>query len=102
MPIKHRQAIRTTNLLQRLFLEGRRRLKVLPHAFGERPALKLMFAAMTRASECWWAIKITAFEGRQMAAVRDDLDAEYQTHVGLADTSDTLAHPERISTNPRT
>ncbi len=41
MPINHRRAIRTTNLLERLFLEERRRLKVLPHAFGERPVLKL-------------------------------------------------------------
>ena len=49
MPINHRRPIRTMNLLERLFLEERRRLKVLPHAFGERPILKLMFAAMTRA-----------------------------------------------------
>ena len=34
MPINHRRAICTTNLLERLFLEERRRLKVLPHAFG--------------------------------------------------------------------
>jgi hypothetical protein len=39
---------RTTNLLERLFLEERRRLKIIPNAFGEKPVLKLMFAAMTR------------------------------------------------------
>ena len=32
--------IRATNLLERLFGEERRRLKVVPHAFGERPVLK--------------------------------------------------------------
>ena len=102
MSINHRRAIRTTNLLERLFLEERRRLKVLPHAFGERPILKLMFAAMTRASERWRAIRITDFERRQMAAVRDDLDAEYHQHVGLADAPAASAHPERISSSPRT
>ena len=36
--------IRSTNLLERLFEENRRRTKVLAHAFGERPMLRLMFA----------------------------------------------------------
>ena len=70
---------------------------MLPHASGERPVLKLMFAAMTRASEHWRAIRITDFERRQMAAVRDDLDAEYRQHVGAAHAPSTSAHPERIS-----
>jgi putative transposase len=33
-----------------LFGEERRRTKVIPHAFGERPVLKLMYAALIRAS----------------------------------------------------
>ncbi len=49
MPITHRRAIRTTNLLERLFVEKRRRLTVIPNVFGERPILKLMFGAMVRA-----------------------------------------------------
>ena len=48
MPVKHRKAIRTTNLLERLFGEERRRLKVIPNAWGEKAVLKLMFAAMNR------------------------------------------------------
>ncbi len=36
MPIPHRRAIRTTNLLERLFVEERRRLKIIPNAFGEK------------------------------------------------------------------
>jgi len=32
-------------MLERLFGEERRRTKVIPHAFGERPVLKLMYAA---------------------------------------------------------
>jgi putative transposase len=34
-PMTHRRAIRTTNLLERLFVEERRRLKIIPNEFGE-------------------------------------------------------------------
>ncbi|MDE2149793.1 MAG: hypothetical protein KGJ55_08185 [Gammaproteobacteria bacterium] len=37
---------RTTHLLERLFGEEHRRTKVIPHAFGARAALKLMYAAL--------------------------------------------------------
>jgi putative transposase len=50
-PLAHRRAIRTTNLLERLFGEERRRTKVIPHAFGERPVLKLMYAALNPAGK---------------------------------------------------
>src|SRR5438876_11327408 len=33
-PLRHRRVIRTTNLLERLFLEERRRTKIIPHALG--------------------------------------------------------------------
>jgi len=32
-PLAHRRSIRTTNLLERLFGEKRRRTKVIPHGF---------------------------------------------------------------------
>jgi transposase-like protein len=55
-PLRHRRVVRTTNLLERLFLEERRRTKIIPHAFGERPVLKLMYAAVIRAAERWRGI----------------------------------------------
>jgi transposase-like protein len=73
MPVTHRRAIRTTNLLERLFVEERRRLKIIPNALGEKPVLKLMFGAMIRAAERWRAVKVTEFERRQLATVRRDL-----------------------------
>ena len=57
---------------------------------------------MTHVSERRRAIRITDFERRQTAAIRDDLDAEYQKHVGLADAPSTSAHPEQISSSSRT
>ena len=83
LPIGHRRATRTTNLLERLFVEERRRLKIIPNAFGEKAVLKLMFGAMIRAAERWRAIKITQFERRQMTALRKELDQEYEAEIGL-------------------
>ena len=56
MPITHRRAIRTTNLLERLFVEERRRLKIIPNAFGEKAVLKLMFSASTETVLAWYAV----------------------------------------------
>jgi Transposase, Mutator family len=56
-PVTHRRAIRTTNLLERLFVEERRRLKIIPNAFGERAVLKLMLGALIRAAERWRSVK---------------------------------------------
>jgi transposase-like protein len=62
LPVMHRWPIRTTNLLERLFVEERRRLKIIPNAFGERAVLKLMFGALIRAAERWKSIKVSEFE----------------------------------------
>ncbi|OWK20068.1 hypothetical protein AJ88_35890 [Mesorhizobium amorphae CCBAU 01583] len=44
-PLARRRAIRTTNLLERVFGKEWRRTKVIPNAFGEHAVLKLMCAA---------------------------------------------------------
>ena len=59
-------------------------MKIIPNGFGEKPAIKLMFGAMIRAAERWRAIKLTDFERRQMAALRNELDQEYEAQSGLA------------------
>jgi transposase-like protein len=102
MPVTHRRAIRTTNLLERLFLEERRRLKIIPNAFGEKAVLKLMFAAMKRAAERWRAIKVTGFERRQMAAVRAELDQEYEAQTGLAKQASKGITANDLSSRSRT
>ena len=102
MPITHRRAIRTTNLLERLFVEERRRLKIIPNAFGEKPVLKLMFGAMIRAAERWRAIKVSDLERRQMRALREELDHEYQAPNGLNPTASANAYPSQLSSTSRT
>ena len=77
-PVAHRKVIRTTNLLERLFVEERRRMKIIADTFGERPVLKFMYAAIIRASESWRGIGVSAFERRQLEAIREELDEAHR------------------------
>jgi len=85
-PITHRRAIRSTNLLERLFEENRRRTKVLPHGFGERPMLKLMFAAVIRASEKWRKLKVSNFEREQLRQLREEMNENFKRRHAPAAT----------------
>jgi putative transposase len=86
-PLRHRKAIRTTNLLERLFLEERRRSKIVPHAFGERPVLKLMYAAVIRAADRWRGITVGEFEQRQLLPIRAEPNRAHAERVKPAVTS---------------
>jgi putative transposase len=90
-PLRHRKVIRTTNLLERLFLEERRRTKIVPHAFGERPVLQLMYAAVIRAADRWRGIIAGEFEQRQLRAIRDELNRAHTARVAPAVTAPTPA-----------
>ena len=97
-PLGHRRAIRTTNLLERLFGEERRRTKVIPHAFGERAVLKLMYAALIRAAERWRGIRITEFEQRQLRAIQEEIDKDFAARNAPA----AAAPQSHLSSNQRT
>jgi putative transposase len=101
-PLAHRRAIRTTNLLERLFGEERRQTKVIPHAFGERAVLKLMYAALIRAAERWRGLKMTEFERRQLKAIRDELDRAHAERTAPAAGAKITASPTRLSSKDRT
>lgn len=99
LPIAHRRVIRTTNLLERLFGEERRRTKVIPHAFGERAVLKLMYAALIRASQSWRRVVISEFELKQIEELKIDLDNEFKQRTASAVSS---ASRPRIYSKDRT
>jgi hypothetical protein len=61
-----------------------------------------MFGALIRAAKRWRSIKVTEFEHRQIAAVRKDLDQEYEAQVGLKTQLSNDAAPVKISSNLRT
>lgn len=81
MPVACRSVTRTTNLLERLFGEERRRLKIIPNGFGEKPAPKLMSGTLIRAAERWRRLRFSEFELRRLAAVRKELVEEYQAAI---------------------
>jgi transposase-like protein len=101
-PLRHRKVIRTTNLLERLFGEERRRTKVVPHAFGERPVLKLMYAAVIRAADRWRGLTVSEFEQRQLKAIRVELDRAHTERMAPAVKPTSSASPIRLSSKART
>jgi putative transposase len=101
-PLAHRRAIRTTNLLERLFGEERRRTKVIPHAFGERAVLKLMYAALIRAAERWRGMRMGEFERRQLQALRAELDRAHAEQTAPVAGATVTASPTRLSSKNRT
>ena len=52
-PLVHRVRIRTSNLLERLFGEGRRCTKIILQFTSEANDLSLVFAVLVDASEGW-------------------------------------------------
>ena len=56
--------MRTTNLLERLFGENRRRVKVIPHFFAERAGMKLVYATMLAASRRWHGVQMSPLINR--------------------------------------
>ena len=94
--------IPVTNLLERLFVEERRRLKIIANAFGEKAVLKLMFGAMIRTAERWRAITVSELERRQMRAIREELDREYEAPNGLDTKTSAPARQTKLSSTSRT
>jgi putative transposase len=75
-PEPHRKRVRTTNLLERLFGEGRRRSKVIPRFMNERSGMSLMFAVLVDASAGWRGVKITPALSRELDSLRTDSQAK--------------------------
>jgi putative transposase len=58
-PLEHRKRIRSTNLLERTFVEVRRRTKVIGRFPGETSALSLVWAVLELSSRGWRGVKMT-------------------------------------------
>ena len=69
LPPEHRKRVRTTNVLERLFGEGRRRLKVVPHFFTEAAGLKLVYATLLASSRQWSGVVIRPIIARDLEAL---------------------------------
>lgn len=69
-PREHHRRIRTTNLLERTFGEGRRRTKVIPRFPTEGSCLKLLYATLITASRRWHGAKMTPKILRELNQLR--------------------------------
>ncbi len=58
-PEGHRRSIRTTNLIERCFVEQKRRTKIIPTHVNEKGAMKLVFGTLIRASGQWQRVNMS-------------------------------------------
>jgi putative transposase len=61
-----------------------------------------MFGAMTRAAERWRSIRVSEFGRRQAAALRQELDHDYEAAVGLDPPRSMAAPAPKIPSTSRT
>jgi transposase-like protein len=77
-PAHHHQRIRTTNLIERAFLEERRRTKTIPRFFDEKSCLKLAFATLWQASQRWQNVRMSELEMVMLKQLRRQLGIDPQ------------------------
>jgi len=70
LPARHRKNVRTTNLVERSFVEERRRTKIIPQFLTERSCLKLVFSVLYRSSFRWRRIPMSAWERAEIDRLR--------------------------------
>jgi putative transposase len=69
-PLEHRKRTRSTNLLERTFVEVRRRTKIIGRFPGETSALSLIWAVLELASRGWRGITMTPKAVAQIERLR--------------------------------
>ncbi|MGH7511203.1 MAG: IS256 family transposase [Gemmatimonadales bacterium] len=94
LPLAHRKHARTTNLIERAFVEERRRTKILPRFFDEQSGMKLVYAVLARASERWQRVRMTPLEVKQLALLRARLGLDPGPGAGRMVTEEQLEREE--------
>jgi putative transposase len=84
LPIEHHKRVRTTNLLERLFGENRRRVKVIPHFFTEQAGMKLVYATLLAGSRTWRGVRMDPHISRALDAVWEDVFGEARKQTWAA------------------
>jgi len=84
LPSAHRKQIRTTNLLERLFGEGKRRSKVIPRFHSETSGLTLLYAVLRDAAENWRGVRMNDVLRERLVRMRTDPDSDWSDpDIGL-------------------
>lgn len=77
-PFAHRTRIRTTNLLERLFGEGKRRTKTIPRFTSESSGLMLLFAVLVDASAGWHGVRMPAHLTARLQQLAKHPESEWE------------------------
>jgi putative transposase len=96
VPQRHQQYVRTSNLVERAFVEERRRTKVIPHLFGEGSLVTLVFGVLIRVSDRWGKKCFSEFEQQQIRSLRGRLKLDEQ-ETSSAPRSETLSRRSAAS-----
>jgi putative transposase len=73
VPQRHQQYVRTSNLVERAFVEERRRTKVIPQLFAEGSLVHWVFGVLIRVSARWGKKCFREFEQQQIRSLRGRL-----------------------------
>lgn len=73
LPESHRRRVRTTNGLERLIEEGRRRTNAIGPMAGERSGLSLVYAVLVDVAKRWRGIRITPGDLEKLMALRSEV-----------------------------
>jgi putative transposase len=86
VPQRHQQYVRTSNLVERAFVEERRRTKVIPHLWTEGSLVHLVFGVLIRVSDRWGKKCFSEFEQQQIRSLRARLKLDEQA-VNMSEPS---------------
>jgi transposase-like protein len=86
VPQRHHQYVRTSNLVERAFVEERRRPKVIPHLWTEGSLVHLVFGVLIRVSDRWGKKCLSEFEQQQIRSLREQLKLDEQ-EVSMSEPS---------------
>jgi putative transposase len=96
VPQRHQQYVRTSNLVERAFVEERRRTKVIPYLFGEGSLVNLVFGVLIRVSERWGKKCFSEFEQQQIRSLRGRLKLD-EPETSSAPISEPLSRRSAAS-----
>jgi transposase-like protein len=80
-PEAHRARIRSTNALERLFGEVKRRTKVIGRFPTETSCLKLVYAVLIDASKCWHGVKMTVEILQELAKLEKEIRSQSKIEI---------------------
>lgn len=86
VPKRHQPYVRTSNLVERAFVEERRRTKVIPHLWTEGSLVHLVFGVLIRVSDRWGKKCFSDIEQHQIRSLRAQLKLDEQ-EVSMSEPS---------------